>query len=305
MPSTRPRRTSGKFARHGPGHVDYPEIAFFRPVADIFTRPPPDDGALSIGQIGLHEPFNVGECHRPRGTPGYAFLVHFEDAFRLHQDGVWSEQPAGTTVLWSSQAPHRYGTAGGRPFRHSYVFVRGNLVERWLRLLPLDRPVAGIAQTSFTTHLYPCVCEFLRPRPQAATIEACCANLLRAVRDDVRGQDGAGDPRVAQVRNRIATGIHRRWSLAGLAREVGLSPAALGRLFRAEVGQSPIAYLISLRLGFAGDLLRTTDQSVGAIAAQVGYADAFLFSRQFRRKYGCSPVAWRREAANRATPSIS
>lgn len=86
------------------------------------------------------------------------------------------------------------------------------------------------------------------------------------------------------------------WSVASLAREVGVSRAALARRFTALVGEPPMAFLTGWRLALAADLLLEPDATVGAVARRVGYSSPFTFSTAFKRRYGISPLAHRRAA---------
>ena len=60
------------------------------------------------------------------------------------------------------------------------------------------------------------------------------------------------------------------------------------------MGANITAYRQKIRCEKAAELLRTTDLSVGEIAAMVGYAHQGKFGEIFRRTYGCSPLAYRR-----------
>jgi len=95
-----------------------------------------------------------------------------------------------------------------------------------------------------------------------------------------------------------------RRSIAALAVRLGCGPDHFTRLFRARTGLSPQEYRIRVRLEQAAELLRTSGQSVAAIAAQVGYVDPYFFSRQFRARMGVNPSAWRR-ADSRPAPRPS
>jgi AraC-like DNA-binding protein/quercetin dioxygenase-like cupin family protein len=79
--------------------------------------------------------------------------------------------------------------------------------------------------------------------------------------------------------------------LAGIAR---MSKRSFLRAFQAATGNTPIAYLIQLRVNRAAALLRHTDHRVTEVAFQVGFSDSNYFTRQFRRLMGCSPRAYRR-----------
>jgi len=81
---------------------------------------------------------------------------------------------------------------------------------------------------------------------------------------------------------------------AEIARELGRHPAYLTNLVREATGKSLGTWLIERRLGAARVLLTNTDDSVGAIAAAVGYVDVSHFARYFTRRYGTPPARWRR-----------
>lgn len=87
--------------------------------------------------------------------------------------------------------------------------------------------------------------------------------------------------------------MHEPVSRDDLARSCHLSPSRFHALFTQATGQSPLAYLARLRLRKAQQLLLTTDLSISQIGAQVGYTDAFHFSRTFRSHIGKSPRAYR------------
>jgi AraC-like DNA-binding protein len=101
-------------------------------------------------------------------------------------------------------------------------------------------------------------------------------------------------PAVGEALRLLHTDPGRRWTVAALAAEVGLSRAAFAARFAELVGEPPMGYLIGWRMAVAADLLRDTDETVAAVARRVGYADAFAFSVAFKRARGVSPSAWRR-----------
>ncbi len=79
-----------------------------------------------------------------------------------------------------------------------------------------------------------------------------------------------------------------------IARVCRSSPSGLYRLFREELGISPIAYLNTLKLSHACLLLEHTSRSVSEIAAECGLCDPYYFSKLFKKKYGLSPVQYRK-----------
>lgn len=124
-----------------------------------------------------------------------------------------------------------------------------------------------------------------------------------------RGQAGHGwshavrDPQV----RRALTLMHERcahpWTLDELAQQAGLSRTALAERFRDAMGDTPLSHLRVLRMQRAMRLLAETDHKLEAVAADVGYQDAFSFSKVFKRTVGVSPKAFRqRDSAEKAHP---
>lgn len=81
------------------------------------------------------------------------------------------------------------------------------------------------------------------------------------------------------------------WTLQALARRVHVAPGTLSRLFKAEIGLAPIAYLHRARAARAAQLLLQTEHSIGQIGALVGWDDPNLFVRRFRAHFGvCASI---------------
>lgn len=109
---------------------------------------------------------------------------------------------------------------------------------------------------------------------------------------------GAGaDPVIAAALALMHDETAEPWTVASLARRVGLSRAGFARRFTTVVGEPPMSYLTSWRLALAADRLRRDDAPVFRVAADVGYRDQFTFSTAFKRHYGDSPLAYRKQAA--------
>ncbi|GKX64792.1 AraC family transcriptional regulator [Inconstantimicrobium mannanitabidum] len=82
-------------------------------------------------------------------------------------------------------------------------------------------------------------------------------------------------------------------SLDNIAKNMYLSSVYISKIFKDKTGESPINYLINLRLEKAKDLLASTELPIKAVAQSVGYKDAYYFSKLFK-KYSCySPSKYR------------
>ncbi len=107
------------------------------------------------------------------------------------------------------------------------------------------------------------------------------------------------DPQLAQALGLMHGSPAHEWTIEALGRAVGLSRSAFAARFSAKVGQPPLEYLARWRMTRASRLLVESEESVSAIATQVGYQSDAAFAKAFTRVVGQSPGRYRRE--NRGT----
>ena len=79
-----------------------------------------------------------------------------------------------------------------------------------------------------------------------------------------------------------------------LAKCCGLSESQFRRVFQRAVGTLPVRYQRRLRMESACRLLRQTDHTVEAIAAEIGYSETAFFAHTFKRLIGVPPGQYRR-----------
>jgi len=67
------------------------------------------------------------------------------------------------------------------------------------------------------------------------------------------------------------------------------------RIFKDATGHSPNDYLLEQRINHASKLLTDTESAIYDISDQVGITDWFYFSKAFKRKFGVSPLKYRKQ----------
>ncbi len=82
--------------------------------------------------------------------------------------------------------------------------------------------------------------------------------------------------------------------LASLASIAGVSPRHLSRLFHAEQGMRPAAYVELTRIDMARRLLEESDAPIKAIAHAAGFGSTTTLRRAFLRRIGVTPLEYRR-----------
>ena len=125
--------------------------------------------------------------------------------------------------------------------------------------------------------------------------------LMFARRLDFQAQDGhllqappSTDARVAKLCSAIQANPSFPWNVPQLARHAGLSLGHLERLCRASMGQSLKSYIVAARLNYAKAVLRSPEahgnKSLKNISYACGYSSQQLFSREYKRFFGVSPL---------------
>jgi transcriptional regulator GlxA family with amidase domain len=100
-------------------------------------------------------------------------------------------------------------------------------------------------------------------------------------------------PALRELQGWIAGHLDADLSVAALASRVNLTERSFSRAFRREVGQSPAAYVESLRIERARMLLEDGAESLEAVARATGFASPEVLRRAFHRRVGVSPAAYR------------
>lgn len=95
---------------------------------------------------------------------------------------------------------------------------------------------------------------------------------------------------VEQIVNYFEDHYSEKISLDRIAENMYLSTFYISKIFKSETGDTPIRHLINIRLEKAKEILEQNPSlSIKEVAAQVGYEDAYHFSKQFKKHYGVSP----------------
>jgi AraC-like DNA-binding protein len=134
--------------------------------------------------------------------------------------------------------------------------------------------------------------------------------LIEALRWRSLGKDamhpgllaGLRDPALASALRAIHSDVRRGWTVAELARHVGMSRSAFAASFAEIVGCAPMEYLSRWRISLAQDALSNERASLDHVAHEIGYQSTSAFSTAFRRRTGYAPGAFARarRAANHA-----
>ena len=153
--------------------------------------------------------------------------------------------------------------------------------------------IAGAAPAAdFMLHL-------IRARHGAALARQVAASFLTTTRAGGEPQitpDTALDLRVAHAVARMEARLDAPESVHATATAIGLSARRLETLFRENLGLTPGAYALSLRLAAARRMITDTAHPLGEIALRTGFSSPTTFTRAFHRAFGTAPGVLRKPA---------
>ncbi len=102
---------------------------------------------------------------------------------------------------------------------------------------------------------------------------------------------------VEQILNYFEDHYAEKISMDQIADNTYLSTVYISKIFKSEIGTTPIRHLINIRLEKAKELLeKGWEGSIQEVALAVGYDDAYHFSKLFKKHYGVSPSKVMKEA---------
>jgi transcriptional regulator GlxA family with amidase domain len=106
-----------------------------------------------------------------------------------------------------------------------------------------------------------------------------------------------GDDRIRKAEEYLQQHFQHAVSIADLAERAGMGARNFIRRFKAATGQVPGAYLQTLRVAAAKEMLEEGALSIQEICVKVGYEDAAFFRELFKRHTGMTPAEYRHNFA--------
>ncbi|MBJ6360028.1 ABC transporter substrate-binding protein [Paenibacillus roseus] len=172
----------------------------------------------------------------------------------------------------------------GNPFHIQYGFVpnaplalhmKFQMMEQsWRKLTSLDKLYAKGVLYQFASELF----------SQMATQKA------GTMRIDL----------VSQAMRYIEDSYSEQITVEGIAGLLGCSSSFLSRLFKKQLGTTPIEYLTGIRIAHASRLLTETKATMQEITSSIGYLDVYYFSRVFKKQTGLPPLRFRSLATEKS-----
>ncbi|UTA47705.1 AraC family transcriptional regulator [Simiduia sp. 21SJ11W-1] len=205
---------------------------------------------------------------------------------------------AGDVVIIPAGRAHHYCSDHQRPWTVYWVHFAGALAQAMSEWLAAS--AAPVKRLGLNARLLALFDAQFSLREQGsnwdAAVHAChqLQFLLSHIAQMLgRAAESAGRLDIARIKGVMMAHIHDHIDLDALAADAALSKYHFAKVFKAQTGQSPIHYFIELKMQQACYLLDTSRQSIKQVALNLGYEDAYYFSRLFKKVMGVSPARYR------------
>ena len=226
----------------------------------------------------------TGECEKNSSWgPGvrdyYSLYYVYEGKGYLIIDGQEYEIKEGTCFLVPPHSLVSYRPNPSNPWGYYFVSFNGLHVDSYLGRL-------NLSPCSFKHSMD------LQALSGFYALLATLAEYSHSHQTKIQTMSKQSDY-IRQAIEFIETNYARHITVEEISNYVGINRKYLTKLFNELMADSPKNYLIHFRIHKACNLLRKTNLTIQEISHSVGYTDALVFSKIFKKVIGTCPREYR------------
>jgi AraC-like DNA-binding protein len=205
----------------------------------------------------------------------------------------------GIIFTYGPGVPHHITSNPQKPLVKYFLNFAGTQATQWMEQAGLA--VGHLSQVYPPNEIQPLLDELIRngQRGSRHTPELCRQLLLalgvklREARAPLKRADSLAFATYQHCRQFAQEHFQRLRTLEQIARECHVDTAYLCRLFHRFDQQSPYQFLTRLKMNAAAAQLQQPGALVKNVAADLGFANPFHFSRVFKSVFAVAPEAFR------------
>lgn len=250
-----------------------------------------------LGELGCGFYYRTDmSCPRSVTTPdsfGFIYLLRGRGkvsvgggTFRRVRAGDAIQVPPSTSLIVKPDQTVEWNEA--------FVTIDASLIRRIALIngLDLEKPVLRIGLDLILIRQFQQIAsELERATPMslqgalAKSIELILTILQLHRRNRAEGDEAL----IGKACRILEDNLAERLDMASVAAKLGIGYHHFRRVFRKQLGLSPAQYRISCRLRMARSMLMHEHKTLAQVASELGYADPFIFSKQFKKGTGHPP----------------
>jgi AraC-like DNA-binding protein len=247
-------------------------------------------------ELAVHRIMHVGLAdaavpyRRVRLAPTGSFLMMcHEGRGRILLDGRWQTSHAGVACLAPPRVLNAFHAVPGA--RWQFAWIR---YDEPAHVRPLVSAASPVRVRCDANRLWR-ILSGLRAEWEEGREQRLLHHWIELAHGEARriAQPWNVDDRLWSVWDDVSHDLAAEWTLKKLATRYRASKEHFRRVCLRDLGRSPMQHLTSLRIERAQNLLAATEDKVESIARQVGFENASVFSRAFKRWVGRSPARYR------------
>lgn len=255
----------------------------------LLSKPTAQNGGLfTAASTWIHTTRTIDSCELILVRKGPVFLFEDEEQYTLHEGqsllllpdcthGGWEESPPGTSFFWLHFLLDKWELLNNpqpRAIATSLVSQNPELLTIFFRQFLHRQETPGYSRWALDAALEVILSELeaetlRQPLEQETFWAAKVSSLIRS-----------------RYKEPLSTSL--------IAKELGLNPDYLSRIFRQETGKTISSWIRDWRLYLAKGLLSEGRLTISEISCQVGIDDPRYFARLFKEQEGISPDQYRR-----------
>ena len=272
-------------------HLDLTETTVDGPGSRLWSLSCDDVPEMAVHRIkrlGLADAAPPYRRVRVRPTGSFV-MVCYEGGGRVLLDGRWQSSRAGVACLAPPRVLNAFHAVPGSRWR--FAWIRYDEPEHVRPLVSAASPVRVRCDAESLWRIV----SGMRAQWEGSRDPRLLHHWIELAHGEAKriAQPWQVDERLWAVWDEVARDLAADWTLDTLAKRFRASKEQFRRVCLRELGRSPMQHLTSLRIERAQGLLARTDDKVESIARQVGFEDASVFSRAFKRWVGRSPKSYR------------
>ncbi|MEM9586444.1 MAG: AraC family transcriptional regulator [Planctomycetota bacterium] len=269
---------------------------------------PQDDQTLAVVCGGVERTRQDYVIHRERFAY-YCIEMVTEGRGSLTLNGTEHPLSPGIVFAYGPTTRHRIANQPRSRMRKFYVDFAGRDAQQLLSDAGLlsDQPLR-VTRMHELVELFEMLDREARSDSQIA--EDVCESVLRLMMAKIRQcclAESPALPRAYSTYERVRDYIEEHYLAMHTVEEVAtacdITPIHLSRLFRRFAGVGAYRLLLRKKMNHAAELLVEEGLLVKEVAEEMGFSDAFQFSRAFKRVYGIAPKQLVRSTLASSDPS--
>lgn len=256
---------------------------------------------LYLTDIGYYPSALYHNRERTHGSNEYIFIYCYQGTgwFNVHEKTY--EVKANNFFVLPKGIRHKYGADPKNPWTIYWVHFTGELAKEYFHYLMSEnsfKPRIAIPSKE-RNHLFDEVLHYasmIKNKDAVIYANNCLYNYLASFKNIIVAHSESDRKKTDIIDSCITVmkeNLDKNLNLYEISQLMDISISHLSALFKEKMHDSPYNHYIFLKIQRACYLLWNSEANIKTIAAELGYEDAYHFSRVFKNMMGLSPKQFR------------